>query len=110
MQYRVKWKDYSSGDNSWEPQLNLLGVKELTDRFDDEYPRSMKEHQAMKGQSERVRREMCTRYVVNEQVERKFEMTSADMRECELGEYVGGIDEEASRVYEVVVQTITSES
>ena len=34
--YLIKWKDYPDSDNSWEPEQNLEGCKDLVAQFHEE--------------------------------------------------------------------------
>ena len=42
LQYLVKWKDYDSSENSWEPSENLEGAPRLVLQFHAAYPDSPK--------------------------------------------------------------------
>ena len=33
MQYKVRWKGFSSDDDTWEPEENLTGCHELLTKF-----------------------------------------------------------------------------
>src|ERR1700743_163920 len=39
VQYLVKWKGYSSNENSWEPSRNIDNAQELIQDFHQKYPR-----------------------------------------------------------------------